>query len=245
MRQLALPFGHVPMFDGVAFIAQPSNAQALALLAADAAWPSGRLALWGGEGRGKTHLLHRWAAQAGAPVLAGATLRLAPPTGPAAIDDADLAPERMLLHWLNASAEAGYPVLLASRAAPARWAVALPDLASRLRAMLAVEVQAPEEALLQMLLARLLADRHLPVAEPVQAFLLARLPRTASAIREASALLDRVCLEARARPTRALAAQVVAEITGHGRNDDREPGRFHEDAEIPMAAASPGAPFLL
>ena len=242
-RQLALPFGHVPMFKGVAFIGQPSNARALALLAADASWPLGRLALWGGEGRGKTHLLHCWAHRIGASVLSGAGLRLEPPSGPAAIDDADLAPERMLLHWLNASAEAGMPVLMASRTAPARWAVALPDLASRLRAMLAVEVQAPEDALMRLLLARLLADRHLPVAEPVQAFLLARLPRTAAAIREAASLFDLLCLEARSRPNRALAARVVAEITG--RDTVGDAGSFHDDAEIPMAAASPDVPFLL
>ena len=88
------------------------------------------------------------------------------PAAGVALDDADaVADERALLHLLNAAGEAGLPVLLAARAPPARWAARLPDLASRLRAMTAVEIGAPEDALLRALLARLLADRQLRLPE--------------------------------------------------------------------------------
>jgi pimeloyl-ACP methyl ester carboxylesterase len=106
----------------------------VALLDNEQAWPQRRLAVWGGEGCGKTHLLHRWATRRHAAILAGEHLPAALPTGPSAIDDADLAGEHNLLHHLNASAEQGFAVVIASRAAPARWSVRLPDLASRLRA---------------------------------------------------------------------------------------------------------------
>ena len=76
-----------------------SNAEARAWLAAQGPdkWPGGRLALWGEEGTGKTHLLHAWAYREGAAVLYGPELRhwhaeararVAP--WALAVDDADL-----------------------------------------------------------------------------------------------------------------------------------------------------------
>jgi hypothetical protein len=149
IRQLPLPFPHAPMFDGTAFLQAPSNAEALAWLERPDEWPLHRLALWGEAGSGKTHLLHRWARRTGAVLLDGASLVIEPPSGPVAIDDADLAGERPLLHLLNATAEAGYAVVFSGRAAPARWAIKLPDLASRLRATLAVEIRPAEDELLR------------------------------------------------------------------------------------------------
>ncbi len=174
LRQLALPFAHRPRFGRADFLEAPCNQAALAWLAprAVARWPSRRLALWGEAGGGKTHLLHVWAREHDALLLPGTALRdldalfRAPDRwGGIAIDDADLtADPHALLHALNAVHEAGLPVLLAARAAPARWEVALPDLRSRLRAMQAVELARPDDALLRILLLRLLAERQLAVA---------------------------------------------------------------------------------
>jgi chromosomal replication initiation ATPase DnaA len=210
--QLPLPFPHEAQYDAADFIAGDSNAAALAWLARTPEWPQLRLALWGPEGCGKTHLLHLWAARRQAPVLRGDALRLIPPATPLAVDDADRAPERMLLHLLNAAAEAGLPILLAARAPPARWPTALPDLASRLRAATAVEIGAPEDSLLRALLARLLVDRHVKVNESVQDWLLKRLPRTQAALREAAARLDRAAYAAARPVNRAIAADVLADL---------------------------------
>ncbi|MEJ1976129.1 MAG: hypothetical protein WDN49_08545 [Acetobacteraceae bacterium] len=166
-RQLALPFGHAAHYDAAGFLPDASNAEARAWL--EAPWPDGRLALWGGEGCGKTHLLHAWAERAGAALLPGPAVRgllHMPLAGGVAVDDADVAPEEPLLHLLNAAAEARLPVLLAAREAPGRWQTRLPDLASRLRATVAVELHTPGDAMLRALLSRLLADRQLAVAEP-------------------------------------------------------------------------------
>jgi chromosomal replication initiation ATPase DnaA len=211
-RQLPLPFAHVPHFATADFLPAPSNAAALAWLERGEAWPQGRLALWGPPGSGKTHLLHVWAARTGAAILPGHALRFRPFAGPLAIDDADTAPELALLHLLNAAAEAGLPALLTGRAPPARWTTALPDLASRLRAVNVVEIAAPEEALLRILLARLLAERQLAVPEAVQEWLLLRLPRTPAAIREVAARLDHAALAAGGRASRMMAARVLADM---------------------------------
>ena len=214
IRQLALPFPHAPDFSGTNFLRSPSNEEALVWLARETEWPMRRLVLWGEAGSGKTHLLHVWATRHNVPVLAGSQLRLgpAPPDEPLAIDDADLAAERPLFHLLNAAAEAQLPVLLAARTPPARWNIALPDLASRLRAILAVRIRPAEEELLRSLLSALFIDRQMPVSEQVQEMLLRQLPRSPAALREAVARLDRLALAACGRVTRALAAEVVAEF---------------------------------
>lgn len=236
LRQLALPFPHVPRYAAADFVAADSNAAALAWLGRGD-WPERRLALWGAAGCGKTHLLHLWAARAAATVLDGPALRgLPPPVGALAIDDADAVPdEPALLHLLNAAAEARQAVLLTGRTAPSRWPLRLPDLASRLRAVTAVPVGAPEDALLRALLARLLAERQLAVPEQVQDWLRLRLPRTAAAVREAVARLDRLALASGSAVSRPLAATVLAGL--------QEPGE--DESEAAVAYASPFGPALL
>ena len=216
MRQLPLPLAHRPEFTAAGFIEAPSNAAALAWLAPGAAWPTGRLALWGEAGCGKTHLLHVWARRAGARFVLLPDDE--PPAGPIAIDDADAVAfdERRLLHLLNAAAEAGQSVLLAARTPPSRWPVALPDLASRLRATAAVEIAPADDTLLADLLKRLLVARQLAVPEAVQSWLLLRLPRTPAAIREAAARLDRASLAAGGAVTRPIAAAVLEEMEEPG-----------------------------
>ncbi len=212
IRQLALPFCHAAHYDAAEFLPDASNAEALAWL--DASWPDGRLALWGGEGCGKTHLLHVWAERTGAALLPGPAIRgllHRPFAGGVAVDDADAAPEEPLLHLLNVAAEARLPILLAARDAPGRWPTRLPDLASRLRATAAVELRKPEDAMLRALLARLLAQRQMVVAGSVQDWLLLRLPRHPAALREAVARLDRAALAQGRAVTRALAAEVLAD----------------------------------
>ena len=211
-HQLALPFAHRADFAAADFLAATSNEAALAWLARGTDWPEGRLALFGEAGVGKTHLLHIWARREKAAVWSGPMLRgfaELPATGGIALDDADAANEVALFHLINAAAEAGRALLLAGRAAPSRWPVRLPDLASRLRATTAVRILPAEDALCRALLARLLAERQLMVPQSLQDWVLARLPRSQGAIREAAARLDRAGLAA-GGISRAVAAQVVA-----------------------------------
>jgi chromosomal replication initiation ATPase DnaA len=197
LNQLPLPFPFSPHYGALDFIAGESNEDALAWLAPGNVWPGGRLALWGESGVGKTHLLQVWAKREGASVVDAADRRDWP-SGPLAVDAADRwADEEALLHLLNAAAEAGFPVLLAGREPPARWPVALPDLRSRLRAITAVELRPPEEALLDALLARLLAERQLAVTADMQGWIRMQLPRTPAALREAVGRIDGAALAAR------------------------------------------------
>jgi chromosomal replication initiation ATPase DnaA len=214
--QLPLPFASSRRFAAIDFREAASNAAALAWLDRTADWPGRRLLLWGDAGCGKTHLLHIWTMRTGAELSAGPALRGLPGLPAArgiAIDDADsVMDETALLHLLNAAGEAGLPVLLAARSPPARWTIRVPDLASRLRAITAVEIGPPEDALLRALLARLLADRQLRLPEPVRTWLLLRLPRTAAALIDAVARLDAAALAARRDITVSLARDVLGDL---------------------------------
>lgn len=212
-QQLTLPFPHEPLYDPRDFMPAPCNRDALAWLDRMPDWPDRRLAVWGADGCGKTHLLRLWAERTGATRLDGRTLESPaqlPPSGPAAIDDADLVPdETTLLHTLNTARDRGLFLLLTARRPPARWNASLPDLSSRLRAITAVEIQPPDDGFLAMLLAMLLADRQLVVPDALQDWLLRRLPRTPGALRDAVSRLDRISLADGKPVTRALASRLL------------------------------------
>lgn len=219
--QLPLPFPYQPNYAAGDFLRAASNEPALSWLDRVADWPSGRLALWGQPGCGKTHLLHIWAARTGASLQSGADLPEAPelpPSGGLAIDDAERATEEPLLHLLNAALEAHLPVLLAATPPPARWPVRLPDLASRLRAITAVEIGPPEDSLLDALLRRLAADRQLDLSPSLHEWLRRRLPRSPGALREAVARLDHAALATGGKISRILAVETLADLLADTEN---------------------------
>ncbi|WP_368415308.1 HdaA/DnaA family protein [Falsiroseomonas sp.] len=230
-RQLALPLAAAPSSARADLVEDASNAEALAWIDRPGAWPLRRLALHGAAGVGKSHMLRATAAGQGWRLLAGPALTEALALGPCpgtVLDDADTAAETPLFHLINHHAEAGLPLLLAARGAPARWPTQLPDLASRLRATFAIGIGAPSDALLAALLGKHLADRQLRVEAEVQSYLLARLPREAAAIAVAVAALDAAALAAGAPITRPLAREVLGRSFG-----------FHDYSVAEPSEASP------
>ena len=101
-------------------------------------------------------------------------------------------------------------LLITARGAPARWGVALPDLASRLRALPTVALSAPDDALLRAVLVKLFADRQLGVDESLVSYLVTRIERSFAAARAAVETLDREALRLQRPVTRALAAELIA-----------------------------------
>ncbi len=239
-RQLALGLPPTPSRARDDFIADTSNSEALTWLDRPAAWPGGRFCLFGPPGTGKSHLLSAIAAERGWARLEAAALRGLPePTGPGLVlDDADCAAEEpALFHLINLCGEGRLPLLMAGRAAPARWPVGLPDLASRLRATAAAGIGAPSDALLAALLAKLFADRQVLVPAEVQSWLLRLLPRSAAALGEAVARIDRLALAERGGVTRPLVRRALGEWEGLQGADDGMEGSG--------ARGSPDGPSLL
>src|SRR5207247_10669361 len=79
-------------------------------------------------------------------------------------------------------------VLLPGRSAPFNGAIR--DLASRLRALPAVAMAPPDDALLRAVLVKLFADRQLAVDESVIGYLATRIERSFAAARRLVARLD-------------------------------------------------------
>ena len=87
----------------------------------------------------------------------------------------------------------------------------MPDLASRLRALLAFPLWAPDDALLMGLAVKLFADRQLGVDSSLVSYLVTRIERSFAAARAAVETLDREALRMQRPVTRALAAELMRE----------------------------------
>jgi chromosomal replication initiation ATPase DnaA len=92
---------------------------------------------------------------------------------------------------------------------PARWKVALPDLASRLGALPVAEIGPPDDDLMAALLVKLFADRQLSVGAEVVTFMVARMERSFAAARALVAAIDARALGARRAVTVPLVRDVM------------------------------------
>ena len=181
------------------FFVSQANEQAFAMLLAPQTWPNGKLALVGPASSGKTHLAGVFAAQSGAMILNAEAIDPAAlmPDVPVVIQDCDRLPqesEEWLFHAHNHLAMAGLPLLITGQTAPARWDIALPDLASRLTAATTVTITTPNAALLTAVLLKHFQDRQLAPAPDAMAYLIKHLPRSFEAVRDTVDTLDREAL---------------------------------------------------
>jgi chromosomal replication initiation ATPase DnaA len=120
--------------------------------------------------------------------------------------------EEAALHLYNMIAERRGGLLLLDRQPPARWAIELPDLASRLRTAPAVEIGAPDDALIEGVLGKLFADRQLAVEPAVIGFLVRRMERSLDAARRLVARIDERALAGQRPVTVPLVRAVLEEL---------------------------------
>lgn len=226
-RQLVLDLAFRPALGREDFLVAAANAEAVRWLESWRDWDKPALALHGPAGSGKTHLCHVFMslaearpARLGEAIFAGAWV----------LDDADRvlaeggrAAEEALLHLYNGLGEGGGRLLLSGRQPPARWNIALADLRSRLNALPAVGLGAPDDELLGAVLVKLFADRQLVVEPGLIGFLLGRCERSFGAARRLVAALDRAGLAAGRAITVPLAREVIQrmEDDDHGSGNRR------------------------
>jgi len=215
-RQLALALDHPESFAREDFLSGPSNAAALALIDLWPAWPDRAAILVGPEGSGKSHLAAAWAHAAGARLVAARALEQAAvpaalATGALVLEDiaAGAFDERALFHLLNLVREEHAFVLLTARTAPVTWPLAIRDLGSRLKALPAVALAPPDDALLRAILVKLFDDRQLAVDENLIGYVAMRIERSFAAARDVVARLDSEAMRAKRPLTRALAAEIL------------------------------------
>lgn len=225
-RQLPLDLSHAEGRSRDHLVVSDANRAAVALVDRWPDWPAPVVVLAGPTGAGKTHLGAIWRETSGAGALdAGrldAGVALAGRGTPLFVDDADAGglDETGLFHAINAVRASGSSMLITARRFPAAWGVALPDLASRLKAAATIEIGEPDDRLLAGVIAKLFADRQVEVEPHVVEYLVRRIERSlATAIRVVERL-DRTALEQQTRISRALAAEAIEALDeGQGELD--------------------------
>jgi chromosomal replication initiation ATPase DnaA len=215
-RQLPLDLSHSEGRTRDHLVVSEANASAVALIDRWPDWPSPLVVLAGPAGSGKSHLGAIWREMSGALAVERSHIEeavaAASPSAAFFVDDADGEglDETGLFHAANAVRAAGTHLLVTARRFPSAWGVALPDLASRLKAAATVEIREPDDLLLAGVIAKLFADRQVEVEPHVVQFLVRRIERSlATAIRVVDKL-DRAALEQKTRITRGLAGEIVS-----------------------------------
>ena len=218
-RQLAFDWPRREALGEEDFFVSDANAVAHAMVMAPHAWPEGRLALVGPEGSGKTHLARLYAQSTGAPILAAAGIDPGAPLPERhlVVEDADRLPrtaEEWLFHAHNHLVGPGRDgsLLLTGRTAPARWAVALPDLASRLAAAQVVRIEEPDDVLLSAVLMKQFQDRQLAPSPAAMELILRHGTRSFAAVRRITAAIDAEALARGAEIRRGLVREVLDKL---------------------------------
>lgn len=217
-QQLPFDLPHRPAQDRESFLVSPCNAQAVSIIDAWPSWTDRITILVGAAATGKSHLAAVWQARAAAPVLAATQIvpslpQLIGDKRAIAIDGLEglvASDEEALFHLINAARHDGFDLLLTSQVPVSELDIALADLKSRLMAAHYVTLGAPDDALLQGLLVKLMLDRQLDIDPETIAYVLSRIERRCDAVAAFCQALDRRSLSEKRPITRRLAADVLA-----------------------------------
>jgi len=191
-RQLRLSLKRPAPFTRDTFIQGPSNAEAVTALDAWPRWPGGALVLVGPEGVGKTHIAQAWAAQVKAAILEREHPDIAAAAGrPVLLEDVDQGVDaEALFHLINLAAHDGASLLITARKAPATWPADLPDLRSRLNALMVAEIAPPDDEVLYGVLRKFFRERNIRPHDDVYPYLLRRMERSIPGAQEIVRRLD-------------------------------------------------------
>lgn len=220
-RQLTLSFSPNARYGREDFQIAPSNRAALDLVDRWPDWPSRVMLLVGPEASGKSHIVSLFsgvtpfdvydAAISDLHVIA-ATVEDGSRKSLVVLEDvAKGIDEAGLFHLINATLSAESWLLMTSRSLPVDWGLKLADLASRLRAATPVIIRAPEDSLLEAILAKHFADRQTVVDPSVLKYCIARMERSHAAAYHLSRQLDAAAMSRKSGITRALAADFLTD----------------------------------
>jgi len=221
VKQLSLDLPHRAALGAEDFLVSDCNRGAVRLIDSWPEWHDNAQLIIGPTSSGKTHLARVWQARSGAEAIApddldvGALKTMTEGTS-LIVEDIDRAyDEKALFHLLNLAREKRLFVLLSAREAPNRVDFTLPDLRSRLNALPAIRIGAPDDTLLKTVMLKHFADRQLTIDPKVLDFLALRIERSLAAAAEAVAAVDRAALGS----GRKISRQLVAEVLGTESSD--------------------------
>lgn len=227
-RQLVFDLSHRSALGLEDFIVSGSNEAAVKLIDAwPGGWPHPSVAVVAGPaGSGKTHLANVWRQQASAIIVAASALDEPGAAALAehraiAVEDVDrgIGSERALFHLLNLAREQGISLLITGRTPPGEWAIALPDLRSRLSACPLALLGEPDEHLLLAVLVKLLHDRQLPATPAAIGYLARHLDRSMASALAVVEALDKLIWDKPSEITREVARTALTAIGKAATND--------------------------
>jgi len=222
-RQLPLALESTVAYSIDDFVVTQANRAVFDVLERWPHWPSPVVVLTGCKGSGKSHLAAIWAAQSFAMQFDRTRLELAVDAAsrgvPVLLEDmaAGCFDETGLFHLINAvrQGRVDFPqgsLFMTSQSRPVDWRVSLPDLASRLKAVSLMEISAPDDTLLNAVIAKLFADRQLTVEFRLIRYIVNRMERSLAKAAEFVRRVDCMALERKSRVTRQLVIDVLARM---------------------------------
>lgn len=219
--QIPLDLPHRIAFEREDFLVAEANRAAVALVDQWPEWQAPAAMLIGPPGSGKSHLGAVWksasdAVSVAARELDGAQVPMLCQAKAVLLEDVDELPterETALFHLMNLAREEGASLLITSKVGPANLSVHLPDLASRLRAVVTAELGTPDDELLRAVLEKLFQDRQLRAPEQALSYLTTHMDRSIEAARKLVAAIDQAALAGKRRITVPLVAEVLQQAT--------------------------------
>jgi chromosomal replication initiation ATPase DnaA len=216
LAQLTFDLPHRAALGAEDFLVSDCNVAAVKLIDAWPEWTDHVQILTGPAASGKTHLVRVWQERSGARALSRENFDMAfiedqPEGTPLVVEDADRAgyDEKALFHLLNLAREKRLFVLLTGRDDPSRWGTVLPDLLSRLNGVPAVDIGAPDEALLRTVILKQFTDRQLDIDPKVLEFLALRVERSLAAAAAAVEAVDQAALASGRKINRQLVLETL------------------------------------
>ena len=207
--QLSLPLSVRQTYDRENFFVSDANKEAVAWIDAANRWPEPFLLLCGEEGCGKTYLAHIFSKN----VFQAKDIDLYDiPTLPKkfALEDIDdNVDETILFHLFNYAKHNQRVILFTAHALPL---FQKPDLKSRFATVPRVLIHSPDDLLMMSLLCKGFTERQILVESDVVSYLLLRLERSFSAIRDFLERADIMSLEQKRPLTIPMVRQVLDEV---------------------------------
>ncbi len=202
------------------FFVSEANRDAVRMVTQELDWPEQKLVVVGPKGSGKSHLSRIFERKTDALRLSAYDLPVGlTPDCPVVVEDLDRLPraaEEAMFHLHNAMHNAKLPLLMTARSAPARWAIQLPDLASRMEASTPIHIDDPDDTLLQVLVTKLFADRQVVPSPVVVRSIVSKVDRSFEAAARLVTLLDQDALRRKGPVTTQMVGQALDKIAAGG-----------------------------
>lgn len=195
MNQIALPLDIASPDQGGGYLISDCNVNIHDQLKNWQVWSNFTAILIGAKSAGKTSMATAFAERTKGLIL----------------DDADGQDDEIIFHLWNRAKEEQKPLLLTATEPVVYWGVILADLKSRLAASLLLEIEPPDEAMIEGLLQQYFARRGLSMSQDALGYLGKRMERSYHNVELLAQKMDKIAIERKKSITLAIAKAALNE----------------------------------